>query len=112
MAMTGEVSLRGKVLLVGGLREKALAAYREGIRTVIYPAVNEKDVVTIPEDVRGRLELVPVDTMDEVFAIALHRVIVPQRINGEFVIEVEDDESEPEAEGNSAPHLAKGPRRR
>src|SRR5437867_11436191 len=70
VAMTGEVSLRGRVLLVGGMREKALAAYRAGIRTVIFPAVNEKDVSNIPEDVRGQLELVAVDSMDEVFAVA------------------------------------------
>src|SRR5712691_5980055 len=52
IAMTGEVSLRGKVLPVGGLREKALAAYRSGIRTLLFPAVNEKDVGDIPDDVR------------------------------------------------------------
>ena len=91
VAMTGEVSLRGKVLVVGGLREKALAAYRAGVRTMIFPEVNEKDVSDIPEDVRAHLELAPVRTMDEVFAIALHRVIIPQRTAGGFVIEVEDD---------------------
>jgi ATP-dependent Lon protease len=95
-AMTGEVSLRGKVLIVGGLREKALAAYRAGIRTMLFPAVNEKDVGDIPEDVRANLELVPVDSMDEVFALALHRVIVPQRVNGDFVIEVDEEPIEPE----------------
>ena len=93
VAMTGEVSLRGKVLAVGGLREKALATYRAGIRTLLFPAVNQKDVGDIPEDVRSRLELVPVANMDDVFAIALHRVIVPQRMGGDFVIEVDDEES-------------------
>jgi ATP-dependent Lon protease len=92
VAMTGEVSLRGKVLMVGGLREKALAAYRAGLRAMLFPAVNIKDVGEIPVDVRERLELIPVEDMDEVFAIALHRVIVPQRMRGRFVIEVEDDE--------------------
>jgi hypothetical protein len=70
MAMTGEVSLRGKVLMVGGLREKALAAYRAGFRTLLFPSVNLKDLGDIPPDVRDRLELVPVETMDEVFEIA------------------------------------------
>ena len=94
VAMTGEVSLRGKVLMVGGLREKALAAYRAGFRTLLFPAVNLKDIGDIPPDVRDRIELVPVETMDEVFAIALHRVILPQRVAGQFIIEVDDDEEE------------------
>jgi ATP-dependent Lon protease len=107
VAMTGEVSLRGKVLVVGGLREKALAAYRAGIRTLLFPVANEKDVSDIPEDVRKQLELVPVESMDEVFAVALHRVIVPQRVNGDFVIEVDDDEAiedeePPAAQGRGA----------
>jgi ATP-dependent Lon protease len=92
VAMTGEVSLRGKVLQVGGLREKALAAYRAGFRTLLFPSVNLKDVGDIPEDVRDRLELVPVETMDEVFSIALHRVILPQRVAGQFVIEIDEEE--------------------
>jgi len=94
VAMTGEVSLRGKVLMVGGLREKALAAYRAGLRAMVFPAVNIKDVGDIPADVRERIELVPVENMDEVFAFALSRVIVPQRMRGRFVIEVEDDDEE------------------
>ena len=92
MAMTGEVSLRGKVLVVGGLREKALAAYRAGVRAMLFPAVNVKDLDEVPADVRAQLEMVPVETMDEVFALALHRVIVPQRVAGDFVIEVGEDD--------------------
>ncbi len=90
VAMTGEVSLRGKVLVVGGLREKALAAYRAGIRTLLFPAANLKDVSEVPEDVRARLEMVPVETMDEVFDLALSHVIVPQRSGDSFVIPVEE----------------------
>src|SRR5439155_6944721 len=90
VAMTGEVSLRGKVLMVGGLREKALAAYRAGIKTMVFPAANEKDLGEIPEDVRRGLELIAVDSIDQVFDVALHRVIVPPRIGGNFVIEVEE----------------------
>jgi ATP-dependent Lon protease len=92
LAMTGEVSLRGKVLVVGGLREKALAAYRAGVKTVLFPAANVKDLDDVPEDVREHLEMVPVESMDDVFSLALHKVIVPQRIAGDFVIEVPDDE--------------------
>jgi ATP-dependent Lon protease len=87
IAMTGEVSLRGKVLPVGGLREKSLAAYRAGFRALMFPAGNLKDVDEIPLDVRERLELVAVETMDEVFACALSRVILPQNMNGRFVLE-------------------------
>ncbi len=94
VAMTGEVSLRGKVLVVGGLREKALAAYRAGIRRLIFPAVNLKDVHEVPEDVRARLELIPVETMDEVFELALSHVIVPQRVGSGFLILAEEPESE------------------
>jgi ATP-dependent Lon protease len=112
VAMTGEVSLRGKVLMVGGLREKALAAYRAGFRTLLFPAVNLKDVGDIPPDVRDRLELVPVETMDEVFAIALHRVILPQRVAGQFVIEVDEDEAgDIEIETSEQPQSAKPGRR-
>jgi len=100
VAMTGEVSLRGKVLVVGGLREKALAAYRAGIRTLLFPAANLKDVSDIPADVRERLELVPVETMDEVFDLALSLVILPQRIGENLLIGAEEagpeeDASEP-----------------
>ena len=94
VAMTGEVSLRGKVLVVGGLREKALAAYRAGFRTLLFPMANAKDLGDVPADVREKIEMVPVETMDEVFTIALHRVIVPQRMSGNFIIQVEDDEEE------------------
>jgi len=87
IAMTGEVSLRGKVLAVGGMREKALAAYRAGFRALLFPAANLKDVDDIPLDVRDRLELIAVETMDEVFACVLSRVILPQNMNGAFTID-------------------------
>jgi ATP-dependent Lon protease len=87
IAMTGEVSLRGKVLAVGGMREKSLAAYRAGFRALLFPAANLKDVDDIPLDVRDKLELIAVETMDEVFACALSRVILPQNMNGAFTID-------------------------
>jgi ATP-dependent Lon protease len=111
VAMSGEVSLRGKVLVVGGLREKALAAYRAGIKTLLFPAVNVKDIGDIPEDVREHLELVPVENMDEVFAYALSRVILPQRIAGDYVIEVDDDEMI-EEQPPEAGRIARSGRRR
>jgi ATP-dependent Lon protease len=99
VALTGEVSLRGKVLVVGGMREKALAAYRAGIRTLVFPAANVKDLADIPLDVRARLDLVPVETMDQVFDLALSRVIVPQRVGNRFVIPGEEPEA-PEEPGD------------
>ena len=87
IAMTGEVSLRGKVLQVGGMREKALAAYRAGFRALLFPAANLKDVDDIPLDVQEKLELIAVETMDEVFACALSRVILPQGMMGSFTLE-------------------------
>jgi ATP-dependent Lon protease len=112
IAMTGEVSLRGRVLMVGGLREKALAAYRAGFRALLFPSVNEKDLDEIPADVRERLELIPVETMDEVFEIALHRVILPPRVGGHFVIEVEEEDGEPGPEPRAAEREARRRRRR
>ncbi|WP_437441245.1 endopeptidase La [Sphingomonas morindae] len=71
VAMTGEVTLRGRVLPIGGLKEKLLAALRGGIRTVLIPAENEKDLVEIPASITAGLEIVPVQHMDEVLARAL-----------------------------------------
>lgn len=74
VAMTGEVTLRGKVLPIGGLKEKTLAAHRAGIRTFILPKENAKDISELPEKVRRELNLIPVSSMDEVLQIALSRV--------------------------------------
>ena len=71
VAMTGEITLRGKVLPIGGLREKVLAAHRGGITTMIAPARNEKDLVELPETVRDVLPVRLVSHMDEVLEIAL-----------------------------------------
>jgi ATP-dependent Lon protease len=69
--MTGEVTLRGRVLPIGGLKEKLLAALRGGIRTVLIPAENEKDLAELPEAVKQGLEIIPVDHVDQVLARAL-----------------------------------------
>ncbi|MFD1414028.1 endopeptidase La [Oceanobacillus jeddahense] len=71
VGMTGEITLRGRVLPIGGLKEKALSAHRAGLTTIIIPEENEKDIETIPESVREGLEFIPVSHLDEVLEIAL-----------------------------------------
>lgn len=75
VAMTGEITLRGKVLPIGGIKEKLLAAHRHGIRTAILPVDNEKDLPDIPEYIRKEMSLNFVHSMDEVLKIALEREI-------------------------------------
>jgi ATP-dependent Lon protease len=77
VAMTGEITLRGRVLPIGGLQEKLLAALRGGIKTVFIPAENEKDLAEIPASVKDALEIVPVSHVDEVLARALSRPLTP-----------------------------------
>jgi ATP-dependent Lon protease len=77
VAMTGEITLRGRVLPIGGLKEKLLAALRSGIKTVLIPKENEKDLADIPENVKAGLEIVPVSTVDEVLARALVGPLTP-----------------------------------
>ena len=74
VAMTGEITLRGEVLPIGGLKEKLLAAHRAGIRTVVIPEENEKDLVDIPKNIQQKLEIRPVRWIDEVLQIALHHL--------------------------------------
>jgi ATP-dependent Lon protease len=71
LAMTGEITLRGRVLPIGGIKEKALGAHRAGIRTIILPRRNEADLDDLPREVFDELTFVPVDTLDEVLATAL-----------------------------------------
>ncbi len=73
VAMTGEITLRGLVLPIGGLKEKSLAAMRAGISTVIIPKLNEKDLVDVPEEAKQKIKFVPVENVDEVLAIALEK---------------------------------------
>ena len=77
VAMTGEITLRGQVLPIGGLKEKLLAAHRGGITTVIIPAENEKDLIEIPENIKKNLDIRPVQWIDEVLAVALQYMPVP-----------------------------------
>src|SRR5689334_8987595 len=73
VAMTGEITLRGEVLQIGGLKEKLLAAHRGGIKTVLIPEENVKDLVEIPDNIKNKLEIVPVKWIDKVLEIALER---------------------------------------
>ena len=70
VAMTGEITLRGRVLPVGGLKEKAIGALRAGIKTIVLPEKNRKDLVEIPNNIKRKIKFVPVKNMDEVLSIA------------------------------------------
>jgi ATP-dependent Lon protease len=98
VAMTGEITLRGKVLPIGGLKEKLLAAHRVGIRTVILPKDNEKDLADIPQEIQSSLVIHFVEAMDEVLALALERPIEPSEhpsvpeVAGKFETPAEQDQ--------------------
>ncbi|HEY8571212.1 endopeptidase La [Phenylobacterium sp.] len=77
IAMTGEVTLRGRVTAIGGLKEKLLSALRSGVKTVLIPEENEKDLADVPETVKAGLEIIPVSTMDQVLSHALTRQPTP-----------------------------------
>jgi ATP-dependent Lon protease len=85
VAMTGEITLRGEVLPIGGLKEKLLAAHRGGITTVLIPAENAKDLVEIPENIKQNLDIRPVHWIDEVLEVALQYMPVP-------VVKIETEE--------------------
>ena len=82
VAMTGEITLRGRVLPIGGLKEKLLAAQRGGLTTVLIPKDNEKDLADIPDNVKSALKIVPVAMVDEALSVALVREPVPFAISG------------------------------
>jgi len=73
VAMTGEITLRGEVLAIGGLKEKLLAAHRGGIKTVLIPEENTKDLVEMPDNIKNRLDIHPVKWIDQVLELALER---------------------------------------
>ncbi|HXT23434.1 MAG TPA: endopeptidase La [Candidatus Eisenbacteria bacterium] len=96
VAMTGEITLRGKVLPIGGVKEKLLAAHRMGLRTMLLPKDNEKDLADIPQEILASLTVNLVETMDAVLQVALERPIVPAAVAtvaGEFAGEAEKDKS-------------------
>jgi ATP-dependent Lon protease len=98
VAMTGEITLRGKVLPIGGMKEKLLAAHRVGIRTVILPKDNEKDLADIPAEIQADLNIRFVENMDEVLEIALERPLTPAthdavpEVAAKFETEAESDQ--------------------
>ena len=98
LAMTGEVTLRGRVLAIGGLKEKLLAALRGGITTVLIPEENRKDLVEIPAKVLEALEIIPVSHVDEVLARALTEPLVPIEWS-----EADDLASQPAPAGSGSP---------
>ena len=77
VAMTGEVTLKGNVLQIGGLKEKLLAAHRAGIKTALIPFENKKDLVEIPEVIKKSINIIPVNTVDEVLKHALTKTLKP-----------------------------------
>ena len=98
--MTGEVSLRGNAMPIGGLKEKLLAALRGGIKTVLIPQENEKDLPEIPDNVKDGLKIIPVKHVSEVLKLALVREPEP----------IEWDEAAEEAAAAAAAAAAAGPR--
>jgi ATP-dependent Lon protease len=92
VAMTGEITLRGEVLPIGGLKEKLLAAHRGGIKTVLIPEANVKDLAEIPENIKNQLNIYPVKSIDQVFEYALERMPKPIAVSPEDVsAKVADD---------------------
>ena len=85
VAMTGEITLRGEVLPIGGLKEKLLAALRGGIKTVLIPSENERELIEIPRNIKQNLDIKPVRWIDEVLEIALHHMPRPQADNAAIV---------------------------
>jgi ATP-dependent Lon protease len=99
IAMTGEITLRGRVLPIGGLKEKLLAALRSGIKTVLIPKENEKDLVDLPANVKAGLEIIPVAQVDEVLKHALVKPLTavewiePVVINAAVTSAVDDSDA-------------------
>ena len=94
VAMTGEITLRGEVLPIGGLKEKLLAAHRGGIKTVLIPKENAKDLVEIPDNIKNKLEIYPVRWIDEVLALSLERKPEPLPDPGIGVVKIPAKEEE------------------
>ena len=100
--MTGEITLRGRVLPIGGLKEKLLAAARGGIKTVLIPEENAKDLVEINESIKKGLDIIPVSRMDEVLSRALVRKPEPITWDEETAKPVEGAVTEPAVEDDAA----------
>jgi ATP-dependent Lon protease len=104
VAMTGEITLRGEVLPIGGLKEKLLAAHRGGISTVLIPSENEKDLAEIPKNIKDKLTIVPVKWIDQVLEHALSHLPVPEASKVEGEAESKSPENESKSEDMVRPH--------
>jgi ATP-dependent Lon protease len=104
VAMTGEITLRGEVLPIGGLKEKLLAAHRGGISTVLIPEENEKDLAEIPKNIKDKLNIVPVKWIDSVLEIALQHMPVPESAGKPSRPEAASAEKEEKATAFVRPH--------
>ncbi|HID50239.1 MAG TPA: endopeptidase La, partial [Chromatiales bacterium] len=91
VAMTGEITLRGEVLPIGGLKEKLLAAHRGGIKTVLIPEENTRDLADVPDNIKEKLDIHPVKWIDEVFEVALSRPPEPLPEDSGKVVKTADD---------------------
>ena len=89
IAMTGEITLRGRVLAVGGIKDKVLAAHRAGIKTVLVPKQNETDLANIPESVRHTIRCIPVESIDEVLKESIIDIIIPKDMSIERIVQAE-----------------------
>jgi len=104
VAMTGEITLRGQVLPIGGLKEKLLAAHRGGIKTVVIPHENERDLKEIPENVKSHLRIVPVKWMDDVLEIALEHMPQPRLDDAVEAAEAQDQGKQTDDEVTISTH--------
>ncbi len=103
VAMTGEITLRGQVLKIGGLKEKLLAAHRGNIKTVLIPADNERDLADIPDNIKSDLQIVPVRWIDEVLEHALQYQPTPTAADAESIPETESSGEETDQSGEEKP---------
>jgi ATP-dependent Lon protease len=104
VAMTGEITLRGEVLPIGGLKEKLLAAHRGGISTVLIPQENEKDLAEIPKNIKDKLEIVPVKWIDEVLDQALQHLPLPETAKSDAEAESKSPADEAKSKDIVRPH--------
>jgi len=94
VAMTGEITLRGEVLPIGGLKEKLLAALRGGIKTVIIPEENKRDLLEMPKNIIQKLDIKPVRWIDDVFPIALTYMPTPIEVKEQKLVVKADDKED------------------
>ena len=104
VAMTGEITLRGQVLKIGGLKEKLLAAHRGNIKTVLIPADNERDLAEIPDNIKADLEIVPVRWIDQVLEVALQHQPTPLTLEAIAAAKVTEKQGAASEAGNLERH--------